>query len=265
MRLDQPARLRPRRTRRQPPHSPRAEGATPRISSCSSTTSSASWSCPAAPCAPRAAGRSRPAPRTSPTEGRDRFDLDRLRLPAISPSTRCHGDADGHDRALAPHRRAAPASTAPGRSDRRGEWQPRGRGPADAGLQFRLVGRRACHYLARARRTRCISASANAPGDANRAGRRYRMTNVDAMGYNARDHRPALQAHPVLHHLAPRHAGRASACSTTPCPTARSTWAASCDNYHGLYRCFVAESRRPRLLRHRRRQRRRRSRAASPG
>ena len=33
---------------------------------------------------------------------------------------------------------------------------------------------------------KCISAWASEPEDTNRAGQNYRMTNVDAMGYNAR-------------------------------------------------------------------------------
>ena len=85
-------------------------------------------------------------------------------------------------------------------------------------------GKRA-HYLVREPGERYFGLGERS-GDADRAGRRFRMSNVDAMGYSAAHHRPALQAHPVLHHCADGD-GRCGAVLRHAVATAPSTWAAS--------------------------------------
>ena len=74
----------------------------------------------------------------------------------------------------------------------------------------------------------------------DRAGRRFRMSNVDAMGYDARTSDPLYKHIPFyITHDAGR--ARRSACSTTPCPTAPSTSAASAATITASIRGFTAD------------------------
>jgi len=111
--------------------------------------------------------------------------------------------------------------------------------PADAELQFRLVGRPRLPLLEREKDEKYFGLGERA-GDANRAGHSYRMTNLDAMGYSARTTDPLYKHIPFYITWKPA-LQTPSACSMTRSPTAPSIWG-ELDNYHGLYRSFIADA-----------------------
>ena len=81
-----------------------------------------------------------------------------------------------------------------------GKWTKAARDRRTQAYNFGWWDDRVYHYLARDPPEKYFGLGERS-GDMDRAGRRFRMTGVDAMGYSARDLRSALQAHSVLHHL----------------------------------------------------------------
>ena len=92
------------------------------------------------------------------------------------------------------------------------------------------------HYLARSP-AEAYSASANAVGAIDRAGRRFRLIEHRCAGIRRGDVGPALQAHPVLHHAG----GETGACFGLFYDTyADCAFDFGCErsNYHGIFRSF---------------------------
>ena len=103
-------------------------------------------------------------------------------------------------------------------------WQPVCKRPADPGLQFRLVGRARPSLSRRDPGERYFGLGERA-GDMDRAGRRFRMSNVDAMGYDARTSDPLYKHIPF--YITRRADGAAVGLFYDTLSDCTSTWAAS--------------------------------------
>ena len=123
---------------------------------------------------------------------------------------------------------------------RGGDWHRVARDRPTQAYNFGWWDERVHHYLVREPAEKYFGLGERS-GDMDRAGRRFRMSNLDAMGYGARDLGSALQAHPLLPHMDSPSRARPSACSTTRSPIATFDLGCERDNYHGLYRGFAAE------------------------
>ena len=78
-------------------------------------------------------------------------------------------------------------------------WGPVASDRPTQAYNFGWWDKRVYHYLRRERSEKYFGLGERA-GEMNRAGQRYRLTNIDAMGYNARASDP-LQAHSILYHM----------------------------------------------------------------
>jgi alpha-glucosidase len=183
-----------------------------------------------------------------PVEGRDRFDLSGHTLPPYTLE-----QVDGH----------VILSTAQVRltirlaglhcqwQSRRGDrWIATARDRTTQAYDFGWWDGRVHHYLQRTPGESYYGLGERA-GEANRAGQRYRMCNLDPMGYSARSTDP-LYKHVTFHITRLDDAGPAA--SANP-PTQATCYGlyydtlSDCtfdmgremDNYHGHYRHFVAE------------------------
>ena len=97
---------------------------------------------------------------------------------------------------------------------------------------------RAHHYLARRPGERFYGLGDRA-GDADRAGRRFRLTNVDPMGFDAEHSDPLYKSIPYL--LVADEAGRCHGEFHDSVADVTVDLGRELDNYHGLYRHVVAE------------------------
>lgn len=119
------------------------------------------------------------------------------------------------------------------------EWRHAAADRATQNYNWGWWDQRAYHYLARSPDEMYFGLGERA-GEANRHGRSYRMTNIDAMGYDARTTDPLYKHIPFYLTWRPR--------TKTPLGIFYDT-ASDCtfdmgrelDNYHGLYRYFVAD------------------------
>ncbi len=182
-----------------------------------------------------------------PVEGRDRFDTSGFALPAFA-LTELGSEADAQLRIDTGTVRLT--ITLRGffchwESHHRGPWQPTA---ADRGTQAYNFGwwdQRVYHYLQRERGEAYFGLGERA-GDANRAGQRYRMCNLDPMGYSARSTDPLYKHIPfyITRKAREHDAGQAglwyglfydtlSDCSFD--------MGREMDNYHGHYRYFAAD------------------------
>ena len=97
---------------------------------------------------------------------------------------------------------------------------------------------RAHHYLARRPGERFYGLGDRA-GDADRGGRRFRLTNVDPMGFNAEHSDPLYKSIPYL--LVADEAGRCHGEFYDSVADVTVDLGRELDNYHGLYRHVVAD------------------------
>ncbi len=126
------------------------------------------------------------------------------------------------------------------------QWLEAARDRPTQAYNFGWWDDKAYHYLARDR-TEMYFGLGERSGDIDRAGRRFRMCNIDAMGYSARTSDP-LYKHIPFYITWKRGAG-ASACQPGLAfglfydTMADCTFDFGCelDNYHGLYRYFSAD------------------------
>ena len=98
---------------------------------------------------------------------------------------------------------------------------------------------RAHHYVARALGERYFGLGDRA-GDADRAGRRFRLTNVDPMGFDAEHSDPLYKSIPFL--LVADADGRCHGAFYDSTADVTVDLGRELDNYHGLYRSVVADT-----------------------
>lgn len=110
------------------------------------------------------------------------------------------------------------------------EWRPAASDRPTQAYNFGWWDERVYHYLRRERGEKYFGLGKRS-GDLDRAGQRYRLTNVDAMGYNARTSDP-LYSHPV------RLAFGLFYDTVSDCVF---DFGKELDNYHGLYYSFTAD------------------------
>ncbi|MDR3517746.1 MAG: glycoside hydrolase family 31 protein [Azospirillaceae bacterium] len=172
-----------------------------------------------------------------PTEGRDRFDVAGFALPGfdLDQTTDC---------LIVTTTQLRLSITLAGlfcRWENRvgGQWREAAADRASQNYNFGWWDDRAYHYLKRDPDEMYFGLGERA-GTANRAGQRYRMTNVDAMGYNARTTDPLYKHLPFYLTWKPA--------SKVPFGIFYDTLSdcvfdmgCELDNYHGQYRYFVAD------------------------
>ena len=175
-----------------------------------------------------------------PVEGRDRFDLSGFSLPAFELTQ------DGtHLRVTT---RAIRLSIAldgffcrwEGRHQ--GQWLATAADRPTQSYNFGWWDERVYHYLQRAPGEMYFGLGERA-GDANRAGQRYRMCNLDPMGYSAR-HTDPLYKHIPFYITRKGGAADAGLCFGLFYDTLSDCsfdMGREMDNYHGPYRYFVAD------------------------
>jgi alpha-glucosidase len=173
-----------------------------------------------------------------PVEGRDRFDLSGFSLPDFTL------DAEP-DRLVVTTAQLRVSITLAGlfcRWETRagGAWRPAARDRPTQSYNFGWWDDRVYHYLEREKDEKYFGLGERA-GDANRAGHSYRMTNLDAMGYSARTTDPLYKHIPFYITWKPA--------LQTPLGLFYDTLAdctfdmgRELDNYHGLYRSFIADA-----------------------
>ena len=168
-----------------------------------------------------------------PTEGRDRFDLSGFSLPPfelresgsklvvttakLTLTIRLNGFlcswTDAHGEALLKDR--------PTQAYNFGWWDGRVR-----------------HYLVRDLGEKYFGLGERS-GDMDRAGRRFRMSNVDAMGYDARNSDPLYKHIPF--YMTRKHSGAAIGLFYDTLSDCTFDMGCERSNYHGLFRSFVAD------------------------
>jgi len=172
------------------------------------------------------------------TEGRDRFDLSGFSLPSFDLT-----EADGNlTVATGRLRLTVKLEGLFCRWESRvgGEWRPVAADRETQAHNFGWWDDRVYHYLKREPDEMYFGLGERA-GTANRAGQSYRMTNFDAMGYSART------TDPLYKHIPFYTVWKTS--TKTSLGFFYDTWAdctfdmgRELDNYHGHYRCFVADA-----------------------
>ncbi len=173
----------------------------------------------------------------APLEGRDRFDLSGFALP---------------DFALEQDETHLVLSTALVRLSVRlegfscaweikvdGAWRPVARDRPTQAYNWGYWDGRIYHYLRREPGERYLGLGERT-GDMDRAGRRFRLTNLDAMGYDARTSDP-LYKHLPVYITAQPDTGLAFGLLYDTLSDARFDFGQERDNYHGPYRHMVAD------------------------
>lgn len=175
-----------------------------------------------------------------PAEGRDRFDVAGFALPPFAlaqegtrlrittGAVRLHVELQGF--------------FCRWESLRDGRWHLAAQDRPTQAYNFGWWDERVYHYLRRERGEAYYGLGERA-GDANRAGQRYRMCNLDPMGYSARSTDPLYKHVPF--YITRRSCGDAEGL----CFGLFYDTLSDCvfdmgrerDNYHGPYRCFVAD------------------------
>jgi alpha-glucosidase len=119
------------------------------------------------------------------------------------------------------------------------EWRPVARDRMTQAYNFGWWDDRVYHYLRRELGEKYFGLGERA-GDMNRAGKRYRLTNVDAMGYSARTSDPLYKHIPFYITCRP-DAGLAFGLFYDTLSDCVFDFGKEIDNYHGPYRSFVAD------------------------
>jgi len=119
------------------------------------------------------------------------------------------------------------------------DWVPAARDRPTQAYNFGWWDRRIHHYLRRERGEKYFGLGERA-GDMDRAGQRYRLTNVDAMGYSARTSDPLYKHIPFYITCRP-DAGLAFGLFYDTLSDCVFDFGKELDNYHGPYRSFAAD------------------------
>lgn len=174
-----------------------------------------------------------------PVEGRDRFDLSGFSLPAFE---------------LRPQPGRLQISTGAVRlsitlagffcrweSRHQGQWQTTAADRPTQSYNFGWWDQRVYHYLQREAGEAYFGLGERA-GDANRAGQRYRMCNLDPMGYSARSTDPLYKHIPfyITRKGGAKDAGLCYGLFYDTLSDCSFDMGREMDNYHGHYRYFVA-------------------------
>ena len=172
-----------------------------------------------------------------PIEGRDRQDVTGFMLPAFDmdeqPGQLCI--TTGQIRLT-----IALDGFACRWETRRGEaWLAAAEDRPTQGYNFGWWDARVYHYLKRERDEQYFGLGERA-GDTNRAGQRYRMCNLDPMGYNARSTDPLYKHIPFYITRKPR-SGVTFGLFYDTLADCSFDMGREMDNYHGPYRSFVAD------------------------
>jgi len=172
-----------------------------------------------------------------PTQGRHRFDTAGFTLPEFSLDQ--HAD---HLRIETP--RVALTIELQGllcswELRVNGEWRPAAHDRRTQPYNFGWWDEKVYHYLSRERDEMYFGLGERA-GETNRAGGRYRMCNVDAMGYSARSSDPLYKHIPFYITWKPRE-HLAFGLFYDTLSECTFDMGRELDNYHGLYRYFQAE------------------------
>ncbi len=173
-----------------------------------------------------------------PPEGRDKFDLSGFSCPTFGLDDKAEGLVVTTDRLRLSIRLRGLYCAWETRVG--GAWREAAVDRATQNYNWGFWDSRTYHYLARHADEKYFGLGERA-GDANRAGQSYRMTNVDAMGYNART------TDPLYKHIPFYITWRSG--TQTPFGIFYDT-VSDCtfdmgrelDNYHGHYRYYVADA-----------------------
>lgn len=173
-----------------------------------------------------------------PAEGRDRFDLAGFSLPPFAAD-----EADGRLRIETAMVRLTIrldglACAWAVREDDRG-WRTVMRDRPTQAYDFGWWDGRVRHYLRREPGEAYLGLGERS-GAMDRAGRRFRLSNLDAMGYSARTTDP-LYKHIPFHLAARPDLGTAYGLFYDTLADCAFDFGQELDNYHGAYRGFVAE------------------------
>lgn len=171
-----------------------------------------------------------------PPEGRDRFDLSGFGLPAFELE-----QAAGELRLQTTHVRLRvelDGLRCHWESRVGAAWRPVLSDRPTQAYNFGWWDQRVYHYVRREPDERYYGLGERA-GDANRAGQRYRMCNLDPMGYSAR-HTDPLYKH-IPFYLTRRPDGACFGLFYDTLSDCSFDMGREMDNYHGAYRYFVAD------------------------
>lgn len=175
-----------------------------------------------------------------PVEGRDRFDVSGFSLPAFALT---------HDAAQLQITTGAVRLTIAldgffcrWESLHYDQWQATAADRTTQSYNFGWWDEKVYHYLQRERGEVYFGLGERA-GDANRAGQRYRMCNLDPMGYNARSTDPLYKHIPfyITRKNGEQNAGLCFGLFYDTLSDCSFDMGREMDNYHGHYRYFVAD------------------------
>lgn len=175
-----------------------------------------------------------------PAEGRDRFDVSGFSLPAFEL------EQDGAQLRISTT--AVRLSIALGgffcrwESRHQGRWQASAADRSTQSYNFGWWDEKVYHYLQREHGEAYFGLGERA-GDANRAGQRYRMCNLDPMGYSARSTDPLYKHIPfyITRKGGENDAGLCYGLFYDTLSDCSFDMGREMDNYHGHYRYFVAD------------------------
>lgn len=180
-----------------------------------------------------------------PAEGRDRFDVSGFSLPAFECELEQYGTQLRISTAAVRLSITLKGFFCNWESRHQGRWQASAADRPTQSYNFGWWDEKVYHYLQRERGEAYFGLGERA-GDANRAGQRYRMCNLDPMGYSARSTDPLYKHIPFYITRKPGDGGEKDAglCYGLFYDTLSDCsfdMGREMDNYHGHYRYFVAD------------------------
>ena len=174
----------------------------------------------------------------TPAEGLDRFDTTGFALPEFRLERQPDGLRIETQRIGLTIELRGLRCTWEIRAD--GQWQPVARDRGTQAYNFGWWDEKVYHYLARERDEMYFGLGERS-GETNRAGGRYRLCSVDAMGYSAKSSDPLYKHIPFYITWRPRQQVAFGLFYDTLSEGVFDL-GRELDNYHGLYRYFQAES-----------------------
>lgn len=175
-----------------------------------------------------------------PVEGRDRFDVSGFSLPAFELKE--EGSQLQITTGAVRLTVALKGFFCRWESRQQGRWQATASDRTTQSYNFGWWDEKVYHYLQRERGEAYFGLGERA-GDANRAGQRYRMCNLDPMGYSARSTDPLYKHIPfyITRKGGEKDAGLCFGLFYDTLSDCSFDMGREMDNYHGHYRYFVAD------------------------